>query len=426
MHRRWADVSTNRLLTCFAPVNLTDPPKGFITAVEHSSTLDVLVVASVLGEVCVYADPAGRPLEGATLPWRRRFADPVVAVVCLEETVLVVHPRTVSAVKIAPASPTGDYDVRPVPSLALAPAETGVYLHARADEAGGVLVLGTSSGTLALHSVPDMAVLDTAALGAKLQRFDVCAGYVVVALGSGANRLLDVSCRRLVALATQDAGFKYPVTTDLRILAPAADDVAPPPHRLVYAQAGLEGKVAVVTTEIEPQTEPTVTVTTAATTAPVSSSCTNPAGLVVAGAAPQRFIFKAHRSRLSASTVLVRPVYSLGTVGRYLLTSGYGGGEGPEEAAGNGGKIGTGGSICLWDVASKKRVKLCRGLPFNVVRTASWRRAGIEHVVCGCSDDIYKNMPVPVSSKTAGGAADSVSAGASDSVLVLVKLAAAA
>lgn len=407
-------------------MNLTDPPKGFITAVEHSSTLDVLVVASVLGEVCVYADPAGRPLEGATLPWRRRFADPVVAVVCLEETVLVVHPRTVSAVKIAPASPTGDYDVRPVPSLALAPAETGVYLHARADEAGGVLVLGTSSGTLALHSVPDMAVLDTAALGAKLQRFDVCAGYVVAALGSGENRLLDVSCRRLVPLATQQAGFKYPVTTDLRILAPAADSVVQPPHRLVYAQAGLEGKVAVLTTEIEPQTEPTVTVTTAATTAPVSSSCTNPAGIVVAGAAPQRFIFKAHRSRLSASTVLVRPVYSLGTVGRYLLTAGYGGGEaGGEDGAGADAgaarKISTGGSICLWDVASKKRVKLCRGLPFNVVRTASWRRAGVEHVVCGCSDDVYKNMPVP-GPQDDGAAAAAAGAGASDSVLVLVKL----
>lgn len=415
---------------------MTDPPKGFITAVEHSSTLGALVVASVLGEVCIYADLPGRPLGGATLPWRRRFAEPVVAVVCLEEKMLVVHPRTVTAVSPAAADAPGGggpggaaaYDVRPVPSLALGPAEAGMYVHARGDDAGGVLVLGTSAGTLALHSVPDLAALDTAALGAKLQRFDVCAGYVVAALGSGENRLLDVSCRRLVPLATQQAGFKYPVTTDLRILAPAADSVVQPPHRLVYAQAGLEGKVAVLTTEIEPQTEPTVTVTTAATTAPVSSSCTNPAGIVVAGAAPQRFIFKAHRSRLSASTVLVRPVYSLGTVGRYLLTAGYGGGEaGGEDGAGADAgaarKISTGGSICLWDVASKKRVKLCRGLPFNVVRTASWRRAGVEHVVCGCSDDVYKNMPVP-GPQDDGAAAAAAGAGASDSVLVLVKLAA--
>lgn len=391
---------------------MRDPPKGFITAVEHASSQGLLAVASIAGEVCIYA--TGETLEETTTPWRRQFGAPVVAVACFEDTVLVVQPKTVTAVTATPVGKTVVVDadgVERVVRLDLAEEdEENVYLVAKVGDDANVLVLGTSNGTVTLCNVPDLAPMDTVVLPAKVQCLDVHGHYLVVATAAGENAVFDLSCRKLVRLATQDAGFKYPVCTDVHILPTVPLDASVLPHTLVYAQAGLEGKVSVVSTRIEAQTEPTVTVTTAATMAPVSASCTNSSGLVVASTEPQRFIFKAHRSKLSDDTVLVRPVYSLNSVGPYLLTSGYGGDNGH-------GKISIEGSICLWDVAAKKRVKMCRGLPLTVVRTAVWHSAGVHHVVCGCSDDVYKNMPLPDHPDV------SPNTGATPSVLVLLQMA---
>lgn len=367
-----------------ASVPLPDPPRGVIAALAHSPAEHRLFVATVGGRVHVYNDVDDvRSITGPAIRWRGE--DLIVGVLAYEQGFILVHPRGVSIGSID--DETVQVKCNRVKHCELegedGNAEEEVYISAVVVEYMSVLLVATSRSKLLMFNLPDFTPLDTFKFNDNqpIQAFDAYLNYVVVALSDSTNVVLDISTRKFYHLHKQHSGFKYPVTTSLKILETIpSSQIHDFPQDLVYAQAGIEGKVSVVTTRMELQTEPTVTITTAAMSAPISSSIANnnPSGIVVNGgginnaaAEPPKFIFRAHRTTLADGNVLVGPIHSLNTVDGYLVTAG------------------SDASVCFWDVVAKRRVKMCRGFPASVVATVAWN--GV--LACASASDAWKNAP---------------------------------
>jgi hypothetical protein len=280
------------------------------------------------------------------------------------------------------------------------------------------LIIATSNGILKLYNLPDLIILDKINLNCKIQVFDIYLSYLIIATNNGINKIIDLSNKKLIELKIQDSGFKYPITTDLKIFN-TINNINDLPHELIYAQTGLEGKVSIVTNKIESQTEPTVTINTAAKSAPISKSCIeNLSGIIINNNEPKRFIFRAHRSNLNDNKIIIGPIYSLNIIDKLLITAGYGG-----DSSGS-----IEGSFCFWDINKKRRIKLCKGFPLSIVKTETWETIDINNnkttriLVCGCSDDSFKNMPIPIPIPTINSVNNDISYCPSPSVITIVVL----
>lgn len=323
--------------------------------------------------------------------WKSYFGQPVLQICCYESTIFILHPFSVSVGQINTGSAEPPCFEISGEVKQLSSVNQCIYQMMKMSEITNTLIIATSNGRLTMYNLPDLNIYDEINLEHKIQTFDMMLNYLVVSTNNRENEIFDTSCRKFIHLKKQSSGFKYPITTAIKILN-STTDMNDLPHDLIFAQAGLEGKVSIVTTTIESQTEPTVTPNTAARSAPISSSVTNPSGIYIPHD-EKKFIFRAHRSTLSDNNILVGPIYSLSMVNGYLVTSGYGGDNK------QGGKVE--GSVCFWDINHKRRVKLCRGFPHSVVQTCSWNtESGKSILVCGCSDDSFKNMPVPAESSS--------------------------
>lgn len=362
-------------------VKLQNSPKGYITAAEHASSQNLLLIGTILGELYVYSTGQIETEESKVLQ-TYQLHQPILSIAFFEELCFILHPCSVSTLELcALSSRVG------LASIEMKNRAQDTFQMLKVNEDLNILVTVTSHGLITLYNLPDLIVLDESDVGCKIQVFDLYLYYLVVATDQLSNRIFDVSAKKLIELKTQDSGFKYPVTTDLKILH-TIENVFQPPHHLIYAQSGLEGKVSVVTTKVELQTDPTVTLNTAAKSAPISESITNPSGIAILSD-PQRFIFRAHRTTLSDSKVLISPIYSLNMVGDNLITSGYGGGSNNNETRN---QASIEGSLCFWDIEKRRRLKLCKGFPQSIVKTVSWDTSDQHIVVCCCSDDTFKNM----------------------------------
>jgi hypothetical protein len=378
-------------------VALADAPRGVITALAHSTADKRLYVATIAGRVHVY-NVANISDSSSLIPLFKWHVDNLIVSVALyEHLVILVHPNSVSVASVDEEVESSSFQCqcRQLPQCETSQSSEGVYIGATVVQYMSVILIASANGELRMYNLPDFSLLDiyTSTARSSIQTFDAYLNYVVVALSNGTNVILDISTRKFYHLQTQESGFKYPITTSLKIMHTIQPSQAHDfPYNLVYAQAGIEGKVSVVTTRVETQTEPTVTITTAALSAPVSSSIAdnNPSGIVVASAEPSKFIFRAHRTTLRDGNVLVGPIYSLATIDGYLVTTGYGGnGKSVDTTGGGGGGGSTEGSVCFWDVEAKRRVKLCRGFSGSVVATTVWD--GV--VACASSYDGWKNRP---------------------------------
>lgn len=343
--------------------------------------LDLLLVGTILGELYVYdaSKLNSNESSAASLLITKQFNQPIISIGHFDHTVFILHPYVVSFSNIDTNARTNFTQCNE-----LTVDNNCTFQMMKINDNLNYLIVSTNNGTLTLYNLPDLTILDQVNIDSKIQVFDIYLTYLVVSTDKGINRIFDLSCKRIVELKCQESGFKFPITTDLKMF-DTINDVTNLPHELKYAQTGLEGKVSIVTTKIESQTEPTVTINTAAKSAPISLSCshTNPSGIVIPNE-PEKFIFRAHRSKLNDDTMLIGPIYSLNVVGdNYLITAGYGGdSNGSIE-----------GSISVWDVDHKKRVRFFKGFPKTIVQTESWTGAnGHLLVVCACSDDSFKNM----------------------------------
>lgn len=371
---------------------MKNAPKGFITALQKLGHSDTLLAGSILGELCVY-----HSIDDQSIPVFHQFEFPVLEITLLGDSVFILHPNNVSVCEnVLFQQPTFKIIID-IADLVGKYKDIGIFQRLKINEISNVLLLGSSKGHLFMYSLPDLTLIDYLNLedSVKIQAMDIYQNYLVIATNKN-NQIFDISCKKFIKLTVQESGFKYPITTDLKIFENNLNNL---PHNLIYAQSGIEGKVSVINTQMESQTDPTVTINTAAKSAPISLTCTdsNPSGIAIVNQ-PEKFVFRAHRTTLADNNVLIGPIYSLNIIKDYLITTGYGGSSNNNHANA---RNGIDGCICLWDVEKKRRIKQCKGFPLSVVKTAVVKSASPfeEIVVCGCSSDIYKNMPVPSASE---------------------------
>lgn len=358
---------------------MRDAPSGYITSIQRSPSADLLLITSISGELCLYdtsiigkEDSLG-PIHGI------RLGKPIICCEFYENYIIVGHPEGIAIYEIICNNEIElilfKYTECPQ-----------VVQMIKVNEDLNILIVGSSSGQMTIYNLPDMAILDILQMkDCKIQTFDNHGNYVVVATNKGVL-ILDISSKSMHILKEVESGFMYPITIDIKILNTETSSLKELPHNLTFAQTGIEGKVSVIKVIVESQAEPTVTINTAAMHAPISNSCTNPSGLMI-NHLESRFIFRAHRTTLNEGNVLIGPIYSLALINGYLVTCGYGGNQK------SGSSSSVEGSICFWDIEKKKRLKLLKGFPQSIVCAQSWVTEDKQEIlVCGCSDDSFKNM----------------------------------
>lgn len=356
--------------------NLPNPPNSFITALEFTYN-GKLLVGSISGELVVYDTIFSKE------PRNWQFKYPILSIVCFENLIYVLHPNCISFTDNIDLINSNSFNELNL-HLNLMDENDDNFQKFKINEDLNILIIATLKGYLMMYNLPDLIKIDLIKIDSKIQTFDLYLNYLIIATSKGENQIFDLSSKNFINLTIQESGFKYPITTDLKII-DNIKNLIDFPHFITYAQSGIEGKVSIITTKIDSQTEPTVTINTAAKSAPISNSSTNPSGLIISED-PNKFIFKAHRTTLNDNNILVAPIYSLNTIDKYLITTGYGGNNN------NNNNNSIEGSLCLWDINLKKRIKICRGFPLSVVKTAIWKN---KFIVCGCSCDKFKNMPLP-------------------------------
>lgn len=338
-----------------------------------------MMITSILGELTIYGTKMIAEIDNLEPTYSISLGKSIVCSQFYENYILVGHPNNIAIYEISRGANINILLFQNIECMQ-------VIQMMKVNEDLNILIVGSSSGHMTIYNLPDLTILDTLQLkDCKIQTFDNYCNYVIVATNKG-TQIFDVSSKSIYWLKEIESGFMYPITIDLKILNSETSSLKDLPHRLVFAQTGIEGKVSVIKVVVESQAEPTVTINTAAMHAPISNSCTNPSGLMI-NQSESRFIFRAHRTTLGEGNVLIGPIYSLALVNGFLVTCGYGGNQ-KSDLHGS-----VEGSICFWDTEKKKRLKLLKGFPQSIVCAQSWITDEQQEIlVCGCSDDSFKNM----------------------------------
>ncbi|KAG0686625.1 hypothetical protein C6P40_003675, partial [Pichia californica] len=279
------------------------PPSSFITALEHNK--GSLYVGSIAGEFRIYKNISSKSTSNSISnenPYQWKFDKPILGIVFFENKIFILHPNNITLYDNDNNNDNKIFNT--LEKFNLKDNEKS-YQCIKINQESNILILGINDGTILMYNLPDLIIIDKYDISNdlnnsnKLQNFDLFNYFLIISISNGSNILFDISNKNFFKLGIQDSGFKYPITTDLKFLNNESNFNDIPPYELIYAQSGIEGKISVIKLKIELQTDPTVTINTAAKIAPISS-CINPSGLIINKENTEKFIFKAHRSKLNS------------------------------------------------------------------------------------------------------------------------------